>query len=608
MQVYPSIQSDTVIFLPQKKEQKKDSVRWESLPKEYQSIKSSSSRNRWTKRLFSLLFREAAPPDKEISKKALKEDFKEYDGKIIRNIIITVLSPFGTNIHNPDNKSSELNFLNNMHVLTKSSTVRNIIQFKKGDIVRPSIITTSEAELRNANYIYDARIVMQPIESSTDSIDVNIIVRDKWTIGVDLHNLSSRKIDIEVFDKNILGSGSRAGIDFIYSNKYDRKFGYGLNYLYQNIAKTNIDLEGSFKDRIKDYELAFSAEQRLQPKLDYFGEVSYLRRIKRSEITSWDSISPDYRQNISVTFGRAFTISSQDAIKRFVVSLRYKVKSPEYRNGNYYNHIKDILLPYKYVKNKMLLMKLSLYKNSYEKEYMIYNFGNTEDLAQGYNVSLQLGYSKFKHVKDSYYTSLSASYGTNKLLKGYIYLDGAISSFYNKDNFFEGVIKAESRYFSPLFKLSDLRFRQFLTINYSKLLHPDRYFGDRIYMGEHTTLKMKDWRNTRKGFEQLLIKSETDMFLNFEIAGFRFLMYNFLDMGWINETGNLFKNDNFNFGFGTGIRLRNNFIVFNTIDLKIGYYPRLNQSGFHSFFQIKSSTPNVPPNFEPKIPNEIVLE
>jgi len=586
----------------------KDTTRVHGLPKEYQTLKEQSSKNRWTKRLFSLLVRESTPPDQSEENKSMVDEFKPFEGKIIRNINITVLSPFGTDIQNPEISGDEFKLFNNAHAQTRESTIKSIIQFRRGKPVNAAIMTTSEAQLRSTSYINDARISVQPIETTNDSVDVNIIVRDKWTIGVDLHSLSSSKVDIEVFDRNILGTGNRIGLNFIHSNKYDRKFGYGASYLYENVAHTNIDLEASYLDKITSTELSLSAKRALQPKFKYFGETSYLKNIIRTDIAAWDSITPDYNEKFSVTIGRAYTLSDDDVIRRLVLSFRFKMKSPEYKDSNYQDHINSILLPYKYTKNKLWLVQLSLYQNSYMREYMIYNFGTTEDVAQGYNISAQLGYSSFENIKNGVYTSLSASYGSSEILNGNIYVSSSISSFFNEKEAFGGVFKFDTRYFTPLIRMGSLRFRQFLTLNYSKLLHPDRYFGDRIYMGEHTTLKMKDWRNGRKGAEQLLFKTETDVFSNYEIAGFRFLFYNFLDMGWISQKGNLFSGKNFNYGLGLGIRVRNNFIVFNTIDIKIGYYPKLEQDGVRSFFKVSSSTPDIPPNFVPTIPSEITLE
>jgi len=584
-----------------------DTIPPNELPKEYQALKKHSSRFGWTRRLFSLLIREAPIKD-DLENDTIVDNSKFFEGKIIRNISFDVLSPFGTNINDPDREEDGFNFINNLHSDTRESTIRNILQFKEGQTVNPTIITTSEAELRNKNYIRDARIFVDSISSNNDSVDVRVIVRDKWTIGVNLHRLSSRRVNFELFDKNILGTGSRVGLDFMYSNQYDRKFGLGGNYLYENIGKTNINLEGNYKDRIRDSQFSIAAIRPLQPKLNYFGEISYKRNILKPDRIDWDSITPDHREMFSVTLGRAFTLSEEGSIRRFAVSLRYKINSPKYKKSIYKDYIDDKLVPYKFTRNKILLLQLSLYQNSYLRNYMVYNFGDTEDIPQGYNISAQFGYSDFSHIKDALYSSLSLSYGSSNIIKGNIHLHTAISSFYSGGKPFGGVFRFDSRYFSPLFKFSGLRFRQFLSLNYSKILHPDRYLGDRIYMGEHTSLKMRDWRYDKKGVEQLLFKSETDMFSNYEVAGFRFLFYSFFDMGWIKKSRNLFTNNNFNYGIGVGIRLQNNFIVFNTIDLKIGFYPKLDQSGFNSFFKVRSSTPDIPPNFVPMIPEEIMLE
>ncbi len=553
-----------------------------------------------------MFFREARPPRKE--SRAIIDDYKPYEGKIIRKINIRVLSPFGTDITDPDKIDNDLKLFNNTHALTRNSTVRSILQFRQGTPLHAAIVATSEAQLRSAGYIRDARISVVPITHTEDSVDIDVIVLDKWTIGVDLHSLSSNKVNLEIFDRNILGSGNRAGIDMIYSNKYDRKFGIGANYLHENFAKKGVNLLGSFTDKIREYEIELSAIRPLQPKYDYFGEISYKKQVIHPDRITWDSITPDRREKFSITLGKAFTLSDDNTIRRIAIALRYKMKSPEYKEVAYHDYIKDKLVPYKFMKNRMLLMQLSLYENSFLREYMVYNFGNTEDIPQGYNISAQLGYSHFPDIKDAMYTSLSASYGSSEIFKGNLYLQSSISSFFTKDKPFGGVFKISSRYFTPLFKFKGLRFRQFFTLDYSKLLHPDRYLGDRIYMGEHTSLKMRNWREDRQGVEQLLLKTETDWFSNYEILGFRFLFYTFLDVGWITPQGKLFSSENFNYGLGLGLRLRNNFIVFNTIDIKIGYYPKLEQNGSTSFFKVRSSTPSIPPNFVPSIPEEIMLE
>lgn len=585
-----------------------DSITSNELPKEYQLLKERSSKNEWTKELFSLFIKEPNSSKGQGQDKDSVPDYKSFTGRVIRNINITVLSPFGTNVSNKERESDKWEFLNKYHVLTRESTIKKILQFKVGSDLNPVLLMDSEAQLRNTQYIYDARILVDSIPNIKDSVDVEVVVRDRWTVGMDIHQLKTSNLNLELFDGNILGSGSRAGVYLVYSDEYKRKFGYGLSYLYENISNSNINIGSTYIDKIDSYDLSVSAIRPLQPKLNLFGEISYDNTVYRPDVFHWDSITPERRKTFSITLGRAFTLSEHNAIKRFVISLRYKTENSSYENIIYKEHIKNLLLPYKYTNNKILLMQLSLYKNAYRREYMVYNFGTTEDIAEGYNLSAQLGYSYFDDIKDAAYSSVSASYGTDKLIKGNIYVSSAISSFFNKENSFGGVFKFDAKYFTPLFDISGLQFRQFLTLDYAKLLHPNRYLGDNIYMGEHTTLKIDDWKKGVKGTQQFLFKSETDFFSRYQVLGFRVLFYNFLDLGWITPTGKLFASDNFNYGFGGGIRLRNNFIIFNTINIKIGFYPKLNQEGFGSFFKIGSSTPDVSPDFTPKLPQEILLE
>lgn len=579
----------------------------DTLPREYQRLKEESRKHGLTKQLYRLVIKE---PRLKKNNETLIQSTKEldaYSGKIIRNIIIKVLPPFGTKINDPEYRDLEVKAFNDSHVVTKNSAIRGILQFKKGQELSPVLIMASEADLRSAKHIYNARINVEPIANNSDSVDVEVIVRDKWTIGLSIHNLSASNTNIEIFDANILGSGSRAGTYFIYSDQHKRKFGYGLNYLYSNIAKTGIDAEGKYIDYINSYTFGLSASRHLQPKYKYFGETSYVRNVERPMINpTWDSISPDKSEYISFTLGRAFTLSSEQSIKQFVLALRYKSQHASYNYAPHQEYLASKLLPFKYTNNKMLLLQASLYSNYYEQEHMVYNIGTTEDITLGYNIAAQLGYIRDGIFNDAVYNSISASYGTNKLLPGNIYLSSALGGFIKEKKGFGGILKVETKYFTPIKRISTMHYRQFVSVLYTKLLQPGRYLGDQIYMGQYTSLRMRDWYKGSKGIQQLLIKSETDLFTNIQVAGFHFLFYNFLDIGWISADNDLFSSNNFNYGFGLGVRLRNNFIIFNTIDLKIGIYPKLKQDNFGSYFRINSTTPEVSPNFIPELPSVIV--
>ncbi|MDH6355418.1 hypothetical protein M2132_001760 [Dysgonomonas sp. PH5-45] len=589
--------------------QHEDSLSAIKLNESYQDLKEKTGKNRWTKTIFSTLIRKPKLPNRADEKKSLVNEYKPYHGKIIRNINITVLPPFGTSVENPDERIEKFDTFNNLHQPTKKPAILRNLQFQSGDPVKSGTISESEAFLRSSGYIADARINIIPIVEVNDSVDVDIVVRDKWTIGAYVHKVTTTGLDTELFDKNILGSGSRAGLRFIYESDYSRNFGFGGNYLYKNLFGSLIDLQGEYLDKIKNYQFSASAKRNLQPKLNYFGEMSYSRQIIRTDIAAWDSLSPDYHQQFCISLGRAFTLPSDDAVKRFVISTSFRQKSPKYKNSLYQEHVKDIMLPYKYVENKIWLAQFSLYKNTYIREYLINNFGTTENIAQGYNLSLQLGYSTFRHFKSGMYTSFKAAASSSKIVPGNLYGEAAISSFFNKGEAYESVLKFESNYYSPLISLPFGRLRQFLTVNYTKLLSPDKYFGDRIYFGSKTNLGINEYTKMANGTEQFLVKTESDLYSRYEIAGFRFLFYHFFDMCWLSPRNeSLFKKDNLYWGTGIGIRIKNDMLVFNTLDIKLGFYPRMDQNGFDRFFDIGSSVPTVSPNLVPTYPKEILLE
>lgn len=603
---------DSIIIPYLQNIEQKDTTRTQKLPNSYLTLKERTSKNKWGKKIFSTIITEPTPPDQIKENRSIIREYNSYSGKVIRNINITVLDPFGTNIRDPHPEEANDISWNYVHTLTRKSVIKNNLQFEEGEKVQTAIIAESEALLRRLSYINDARILINPvnpIEELNDSVDIDVIVRDKWTIGIDIGRLTTSDINLEIYDKNLFGMGNKAGIMTNYSNRYDRKWGLGGYYEYENVAQTFIDLEASYEDEIKRHELSLSAKRVLRPKLNYFGELSYYKRMDRSKLTqSWDSISPDFYEDFSISLGRAFTLPSEKSIRRLVLGFRYKIKNRKYEYTPYNEYMQDKLLPYKHVSNKLWLMQLSLYQNSYLRDYLIHNFGTTEDIAQGYNISMQFGYSKFDdaEIKDGLYSSFKASYGSSKLLKGNIYVESAISSFFSNKKPYGSLFNVKVNYFTPLLRLSNIRIRQFVNIDYTKLLTPERFFGDKIYMGKTTSLVMKNYERRIQGVEQLLLKTETDIFSPYELFNFRFLFYSFLDIGWNTPSGNLFSNDNFNWGAGIGIRIRNDLLVFKTLDIKIGYYPTMDQNGYRNFYKASLSTPKVSPNFIPTQPEEIV--
>ena len=67
----------------------------------------------------------------------------------------------------------------------------------------------------------------------------------------------------------------------------------------------------------------------------------------------------------------------------------------------------------------------------------------------------------------------------------------------------------------------------------------------------------------------MILNTETVLFTPYQPLGFRIALFGFADFGLLGYSPNIFKNE-FYTSFGIGIRLRNERLVFNTIQIRLG--------------------------------------
>jgi hypothetical protein len=569
----------------------------------YNRISRAMSNKKLTKRMFSLLTRKPKTPPPPVEKEtSIDEQFLPYEGKIINDIRVVVLPPFGYDIRKFDSTPEITKWRkagNNSHANTRAWVLRNNLLFRKGQTINPLIMAETESFIRSIGYVNDVYIRID--SASTTDADVTVVVRDNWSIGAYVRNVST-KIDVEVFDHNFIGLGNNFNLRGIFNTKTERKFGGGLGYRYPNLLRTFINIDASYADDIVSKYHSVALERPLQKNLNLFGQISNNVLETNLSQTAWDSISPTYNADFSASLGYAFNPTAND--NTFVVAARFWDKSPLYKN---------VIKPdnpeyFQYIKNRMALIQLSVFRQRHFRTHMVNSFGRVENFAYGYNVSAQVGYSEWKQFsKYGLYGSFRVA--ANKLYRaGSVYFEGAISSFFDHKQPFEGVLKLKLDMFSSLYQIGRQNYRHFLSVNYSRRL--DYIPGFRNHNFTFNDLMSMKFRNVSNftATEKLMFKTEGDVFSSLNVAGFRFLFYAFADFGWIaNYNDHLLNNRNVYWGAGLGVRIRNDLLVFRTVDLKIGYYPRMNQHGFDNFVNAGSSIPNVSPNFTPRYPDEITV-
>ena len=168
--------------LAQQKPVKKDSTQI------YSDIESFSKRGKFTKFMYSLIFKPVVSTStqkkgkKKVYKKLIQKPYGAFEGKIIRNINIETLDPFGYSIG--DTIFREPNFLskagNELHVKSQRITIRNLLLIHQNQVFDSLLVKESERLVRSQRYIRDVSFFVKAAAKGSDSVDVFIRELDIW--------------------------------------------------------------------------------------------------------------------------------------------------------------------------------------------------------------------------------------------------------------------------------------------------------------------------------------------------------------------------------------------------------------------------------------------
>ena len=192
---------------------------------------------------------------------ATKNDelFAPYKGKQIRNIQIIQLG-LGGNVNDP--KEVVVNDLNTLadkvHVTTGAAVIRKNLFFTEGDSIRPDLMADNERHLREQPFIQDALLKIMPIMGMPDMIDVLVIVKDVFSLGVSANIGSPEDGELVVSEENLFGSGDQLSFRTLYEAKRNEPWGFGANYIKRNIAGSFTDVAVGFQT----YRPAFNTGKR----------------------------------------------------------------------------------------------------------------------------------------------------------------------------------------------------------------------------------------------------------------------------------------------------------------------------------------------------------
>lgn len=520
----------------------------------YDSIESKTSRRAIPRMLYRMIF--VKPVLDTTSNGQVLDETEQlapFTGKTIGEITIDrkqVFDPGGKWLERTANKT---------HMLTRERVIRRDLLFKPGEELDPQLIVRTKQLLRSRDYIADIEIDVKPDSIDSTRVNLRITTRDSWTISADGALHSEGRTMVGLSDANIFGTGNSLKVmtnfsrdDFSYGgNMVEYEIPNVLGTFYtanfnagRNFYSSTLDL-GLRKEFIRptDYEIGLTYNDIKDKR--YMIEQDTALLVKERNLDAWGGYSHFLRR-----IGSSIYLTGRYNYSR--VSRRPGV-GPRYNPAL---HDQDALL-----------VGLGLYREKFYSANMIYGFGRREYLAAGYKAEVTSGYT-WGEFSDAAYFGVTCEAGGFCPI-GYIMGGATLGSYIAPDNgmWQRSAVDIDLRWFSNLFLFRRSRIRQFLTLNYTQGWN--RWEGSDESIRFTSTNGLQALKEYAIGTNRMILNTETVVFTPYQPLGFRIALFGFADFGLLGYSPNIFKN-NFFTSLGFGVRLRNERLVFNTVQIRLG--------------------------------------
>lgn len=549
----------------------KDSIR-------YTRIKERMYKRKLTKEIYQLFFRDVYNQKKTKGTEVTKVErnpFELYKGKRVRNIRVRQLDVMGASVYDTTRTGNKVQRIisDKLHINTQEKVLRkNLLLFKEGDVVDPFLFKENERILRQSTVLLDARLVPVPVDD--EEIDILVIVQDVWPIvpegsfsGLDNFGLGFTNQNVKGWTHSSQNLVRWRGADTL------QRLGFRSIYTVPYIKRSFVSGQAGFiwerdlKQQFIKFERPFvSVETRYAGAFEMgFKEIREYKKLTNN--LDQTLIFPVGNAYLDIWGGRAFKLgkSVENQTKRLVFASRFYsyayLKRPEVSvdsNRAYWNQTN-------------LLFSAGFSNRNYHRDVLIFGFGRTEDVPVGSMITGTVGQSKTEFGSRGYAGVRMSKGGYLPNRKGYLYGLVDMGSFLKAGEPHQGVLNISANYFTPLMRFGLSQVRQFVNLRYTRGFNRDPL----EYINLTDRYGIRGVNSDRLiGKKRLNLGLETVLFTPGSFLGFRGAHFAYVDLGLISNSGKVWNSSLYQ-AYGLGIRLRNEHLTFNTIELRIAYYPNI---------------------------------
>ncbi len=564
---------DTVLILP-------DTVFYQVVKRDfYRTLRSRWYQKKITKGLFNLLFSLPSDDFRLDTANLIQSEnpYRPYQGKIIGSIELTKLEALGTRMDSLDKRPESVvqKLGNTINFKTSDRVIFNNLLFTIGDTLNPSELADNERLLRELPFIKDARIIVDQ-RASSDTVDVLLLTKDVLSLSIDVEARDFDSGVLGIDHRNIFGIGHEIDNRFAVDSDGEQAFSYEMRYRIPNIGKSFTSFELGYSNTAnRDFIGVKLNRDFVTPQIKFAGGLEWnqqkTRQIQLDNIVSDTDLELNHIvQKFDYQDGwlaRAFPIKTRNPQLRDRTRL---IVSGRVSRTDYLVRPAVSLTENRLYHNRFLAIgSLGFSQRRFFKDQLIFGYGRTEDIPYGASFEV-LGGHEWGEFYNRYYYGARISQANFIGKIGYLASSFVIEGYLNDNNWEQGVIRTDFRFISSLIDLNRWKFRQFITINYTRGL--DRFTEEFIDIRDRNGIRGLT-SHTLRGSQRFLINFETVSFTPLEVLNFRFALFGFYDLGFINSGDkNIFKSKSQQ-GFGLGLRVRNDNLTFKTIEIRLAFYP-----------------------------------
>ena len=505
-----------------------------------------------------------------------EEAFMPYEGKIVRKIIFRHID-FQKTVY--DTTKNIKNFItkigNQLHSQTKDWVIKDNLFIRENKPVNPFKLADNERHLRDLDFILDAKFYIIPLRSTRDSVDVVVLTRDVFSLGGTVNPSGTSRTRMRLYDANLGGWGQRLQFNGLVEPDRHPDFNYEFLYRKNSIAGSFIDATVGYtqlntgssygEEDEKAYYIRFNRPL-VSPYTRYAGGMEFSRNWSENFFNLNDSLFRDYRYVINdfwIGYNFGANSSFRNRNRHF---LAIRAFDQHFTKAPFQTREQQRTL---YNNQTFVLASLTFFQQNFYTARYIYGFGRTEDVPYGHNISLIAGMARQLGIERPYFGMEAEKSFVSRL--GEFYTVGIRAGTFSNSGMEDATVLLSGALTSRLIAQGEFLFRQSFNVDYTRVYRQ----RTSIPLDINNEYGLQYFRaDSLWGTKRFHINTETIAFTPWDLLGFRFAPFGFGEMAMISDNEHSIFHHKPYFGFGGGVRTRNENLIFGTVEFRIIYYPR----------------------------------